>query len=148
MRIGLSFCFGTRSEQRRRSFAPFHRCSHSQPATISSAPSSQFNTIADALLTGEAFLLILLLDKLTFFYGLGSQVRKSPCGEGTNTWDHWEMRIHKRIIDLHSPSAPLACQIEHSKDPQFQTDSMEHSLIISPECQQMCIDIVRIFRNI
>merc|ERR1711908_257891 len=31
-------------------------------------------------------------------------VRKSPCGEGTNTWDHWEMRIHKRIIDLHSPS--------------------------------------------
>lgn len=30
--------------------------------------------------------------------------RKAPCGEGTNTWDRWEMRIHKRIIDLHSPS--------------------------------------------
>merc|ERR1719450_1976389 len=30
--------------------------------------------------------------------------RKSPCGEGTNTWDKYEMRIHKRIIDLHSPS--------------------------------------------
>merc|ERR1712194_165055 len=30
--------------------------------------------------------------------------RKSPCGEGTNTWDRWEMRIHKRLIDLHSPS--------------------------------------------
>uniref|UniRef100_A0A7S2WJJ6 Small ribosomal subunit protein uS10 n=1 Tax=Mucochytrium quahogii TaxID=96639 RepID=A0A7S2WJJ6_9STRA len=28
--------------------------------------------------------------------------RKSPCGEGTNTWDRYEMRIHKRIIDLHS----------------------------------------------
>ena len=27
-------------------------------------------------------------------------VRKSPCGEGTNTWDRYEMRIHKRIIDL------------------------------------------------
>lgn len=27
--------------------------------------------------------------------------RKSPCGEGTNTWDRFEMRIHKRIIDLH-----------------------------------------------
>ena len=26
--------------------------------------------------------------------------RKSPCGEGTPTWDHWEMRIHKRLIDL------------------------------------------------
>ena len=29
--------------------------------------------------------------------------RKSPCGEGTNTWDHLEMRIHKRIIDLVAP---------------------------------------------
>lgn len=30
--------------------------------------------------------------------------RKSPCGEGTNTWDRFEMRIHKRILDLHAPS--------------------------------------------
>merc|ERR1711991_837726 len=30
--------------------------------------------------------------------------RKSPCGNGTNTWDKFEIRIHKRIIDLHSPS--------------------------------------------
>ena len=30
--------------------------------------------------------------------------RKSPCGEGTNTWDRFELRIHKRIIDLRSPS--------------------------------------------
>lgn len=29
-------------------------------------------------------------------------VRKSPCGEGTNTWDKFEMKIHKRIIDFHS----------------------------------------------
>ncbi|MBA5942590.1 MAG: 30S ribosomal protein S10 [Methanophagales archaeon] len=26
--------------------------------------------------------------------------RKSPDGEGSPTWDHWEMRIHKRLIDL------------------------------------------------
>ena len=26
--------------------------------------------------------------------------RKSPCGNGTETWDKWEMRIHRRIIDL------------------------------------------------
>jgi len=26
--------------------------------------------------------------------------RKSPCGEGTATWDHWQLRIHKRLIDL------------------------------------------------
>jgi small subunit ribosomal protein S20e len=28
--------------------------------------------------------------------------RKSPCGEGTNTWDLFELRIHKRVIDLFS----------------------------------------------
>ena len=27
-------------------------------------------------------------------------VRKSPCGEGSKTWDRFEMRIFKRVIDL------------------------------------------------
>lgn len=27
-------------------------------------------------------------------------VRKSPCGEGTNTYDRFQMRIHKRILDI------------------------------------------------
>lgn len=31
-------------------------------------------------------------------------VRKSPCGEGTNTFDRWQMRIHKRVLDIHSPA--------------------------------------------
>ena len=26
--------------------------------------------------------------------------RKSPCGNGTATFDNFEMRIHKRLIDL------------------------------------------------
>ncbi len=26
--------------------------------------------------------------------------RKGPCGNGTATWDRYEMRIHKRLIDL------------------------------------------------
>lgn len=26
--------------------------------------------------------------------------RKSPCGEGTASWEHYEMRIHKRLIDI------------------------------------------------
>ncbi|KAI8080213.1 40S ribosomal protein S20 [Gilbertella persicaria] len=30
--------------------------------------------------------------------------RKSPCGNGSETFDRFEMRIHKRLIDLHSPS--------------------------------------------
>lgn len=26
--------------------------------------------------------------------------RKSPCGRGKATWDRYEMRVHKRLIDL------------------------------------------------
>lgn len=31
--------------------------------------------------------------------------RKSPCGEGTNTWDRYVMKIHKRVIDIMCPSS-------------------------------------------
>jgi small subunit ribosomal protein S10 len=27
-------------------------------------------------------------------------VMKTPCGEGTKTWDKWELRIHKRLMDI------------------------------------------------
>lgn len=30
--------------------------------------------------------------------------RKTPCGEGSKTWDRFQMRIHKRVVDLHSKS--------------------------------------------
>jgi len=30
--------------------------------------------------------------------------RKTPCGEGSKTWDRFEMRIHKRLVDLQAPS--------------------------------------------
>ncbi|MEM2918177.1 MAG: 30S ribosomal protein S10 [Candidatus Altiarchaeota archaeon] len=33
--------------------------------------------------------------------------RKSPDGEGTDTWDRWEMRIHKRIIDVDADERSL-----------------------------------------
>ena len=26
--------------------------------------------------------------------------RKSPDGEGSETWDRWEMRIHKRLLEI------------------------------------------------
>ena len=26
--------------------------------------------------------------------------RKAPSGQGTNTYDRWEMRVHRRLIDL------------------------------------------------
>ena len=31
--------------------------------------------------------------------------RKSPDGEGSETWDHWEMRVHKRLLELVTNSA-------------------------------------------
>ncbi|CAO2595049.1 40S ribosomal protein S20 [Lemmus lemmus] len=34
----------------------------------------------------------------------GPVARKTPCGEGSKTWDRFQMRIHKCLIDLHSPS--------------------------------------------
>ncbi|PPR07756.1 hypothetical protein CVT24_003705 [Panaeolus cyanescens] len=30
--------------------------------------------------------------------------RKTPCGEGSKTWDRYELKVHKRLIDLHSSS--------------------------------------------
>jgi len=33
--------------------------------------------------------------------------RKSPCGDGTATFDRFEMRIHKRIIELPSNESVL-----------------------------------------
>ena len=37
---------------------------------------------------------------------LSLTVRKSPCGEGTNTWDAFEMKTHTRIVDTkYSPNS-------------------------------------------
>jgi small subunit ribosomal protein S10 len=33
--------------------------------------------------------------------------RKSPCGDGTETWERYEMRIHKRLIDLDADERTL-----------------------------------------
>jgi small subunit ribosomal protein S20e len=33
--------------------------------------------------------------------------RKTPNGEGSKTWDTFEMRIHKRVIDLQAPAATV-----------------------------------------
>lgn len=33
--------------------------------------------------------------------------RKSPDGEGSETYDRWEMRIHKRLIDLDADDRAL-----------------------------------------
>lgn len=42
--------------------------------------------------------------------------RKTPCGEGSKTWDRYEMRIHKRVIDLHSPAETVKQIVSILKD--------------------------------
>merc|ERR1711964_266647 len=33
--------------------------------------------------------------------------RKTPCGEGSKTWDRFQMRIHKRIIEFECAQAQI-----------------------------------------
>merc|ERR1712113_888985 len=33
--------------------------------------------------------------------------RKTPCGEGSKTWDRYQMRVHKRIIGLECAQAQI-----------------------------------------
>jgi len=33
--------------------------------------------------------------------------RKSPDGEGNETWERWEMRVHKRLIDIDADERAL-----------------------------------------
>ena len=37
--------------------------------------------------------------------------RKSPCGQGTNTWDKYELRVHRRVIDqaINASQNPRRC---------------------------------------
>ena len=44
-------------------------------------------------------------------------VRKSPCGNGTQTFEHYEMRIHKRLIDIDAEERTLK-QIMRVKMPE------------------------------
>jgi len=44
-------------------------------------------------------------------------VMRTPCGDGTKTWDKYEMRIHKRIIDIDADERTMR-QIMRIRVPQ------------------------------
>ncbi len=50
--------------------------------------------------------------------------RKSSDGEGTATWDRWEMRIHKRLIDLESTERAMrrVMRIQVPEDVQIEIE--------------------------
>jgi small subunit ribosomal protein S10 len=43
--------------------------------------------------------------------------RKAPTGEGTHTFDHWQLRIHRRILDIEPDDRTLR-QITRLKIPE------------------------------
>jgi small subunit ribosomal protein S20e len=46
--------------------------------------------------------------------------RKTPCGNGTNTWDRYEMKIFKRVVDIYAPQDQIRAltniQLENGVD--------------------------------
>ncbi|ODM95693.1 40S ribosomal protein S20 [Orchesella cincta] len=48
--------------------------------------------------------------------------RKTPCGEGSKTWDRFQMRIHKWVIDLKSPSEVVKDITSASLEPGVEAE--------------------------
>ena len=48
--------------------------------------------------------------------------RKTPCGEGSKTWDKFEMRIHKRVISLFATAEDVQQVTTFDVDPGVQVD--------------------------
>ncbi len=55
-------------------------------------------------------------------------VRKSPCGDGTATWEKYEMRVHKRLIDLgvNERALRLVMRVPIPEDVQIQIELLEN----------------------
>jgi len=53
--------------------------------------------------------------------------RKTPNGEGSKTWDFYEMRIHKRLIDLTTTSEMLRQILNINIETGVQVDVTIHN---------------------
>lgn len=53
--------------------------------------------------------------------------RKGPCGGGTETYERWQMRVHKRMIDMVSDDRTLrrVMRIDIPEDVQMKIDFKE-----------------------
>ncbi|XP_026969740.1 40S ribosomal protein S20-like [Sagmatias obliquidens] len=47
---------------------------------------------------------------------------RKTCGEGSKTWDRFQMRIHKRLIDLYSPSEIVKQNTSISIEPGVEVE--------------------------
>ncbi|CAD7688690.1 unnamed protein product [Nyctereutes procyonoides] len=49
-------------------------------------------------------------------------LEKTPCGEDSKTWDPFQLRIHKRLIGLHSPSEIVKQITPISMEPRVKVE--------------------------
>ena len=49
-------------------------------------------------------------------------IEKTTCGEGSKTWDHFQMKIHKRLIVLHSLSEIVKQISSISTEPEVEVE--------------------------
>ena len=47
--------------------------------------------------------------------------RKSPCGEGSHTFDKWELRIHRRLIYIDATDHRVLAQLTRLNIPETVT---------------------------
>ncbi|XP_050160294.1 40S ribosomal protein S20-like [Malus sylvestris] len=84
-------------------------------------------------LIGEKFQLNLLILQLSYIAThagkspclskvLNITTRKSPCDEGTNTWDRFELRVYKRAIDLFSSPDVIKQSISITIEPGVEVE--------------------------
>lgn len=65
--------------------------------------------------------------------------RKTPCGEGSKTWDKFEMKIYKRVIDLHSAAETVKQIVSYYDRLILFTTLFSTCLLISPTTPITCI---------
>ncbi len=45
-------------------------------------------------------------------------VRRSPCGQGSETWDKWELRIHRRLLEVDVVDPKIFARITRIRPPE------------------------------
>jgi len=52
--------------------------------------------------------------------------RMTPCGEGSKTWDRYQMRIHKRVLDVKCSINAMQEITKFKIDPKMFIDIKQH----------------------
>ncbi|TKC43996.1 hypothetical protein EI555_013881 [Monodon monoceros] len=70
----------------------------------------------------------------------GPTTRKTPCGEGSKTCDRFQMRIHKRLIDLRGPSELVKQVTSIRTEPRVEAETPHHTVTMPGQRDAHCPD--------